>query len=74
MYGKTCVATGGKGNLRDVDSRMMLLPDMDARRDWEERGDVWPWWEKWGIPFEQVPDHSDIGDMIAYKKGLLNLE
>lgn len=68
MYGKTCVATGGKGNLGDVDGRMMLLPDMDAREEWAEKGDVWPWWEKYGLPIEQIPEKSDIGDMIVYKK------
>lgn len=66
MYGKTAIATGGKGNLREVDSRMVLLPDMDAR-EWSEKGEVWPWWEKWGLPFEQIPDHADIGDMIEWK-------
>jgi len=36
---------------------------MDARMVWEERGEVWPWWEKWpaGVP---ISDHADVGDMI----------
>lgn len=68
MYGKTCVATGGKGNLGDVDGRMMLLPDMDAREEWAEKGEVWPWWEKYGLPIEQIPNRADIGDLIVYKK------
>lgn len=67
FYGRKFLATGGKANLRDVDHRMLLLPDMDARKEWEERGEVWPWWEKWGIPVEQIPGHADIGDMISYK-------
>ena len=68
MYERQCVATGGKGNLRDVDSRMLLLPDMDARTEWEERGSVWPWWEKWGVPIESISDHADIGDMIEWRR------
>ena len=68
QYGKQCVATGGKSNLTDVDSRMMLLPDLDAREEWSNRGTVWPWWEKWGIPVEDMPRTADIGDMITAKK------
>lgn len=67
FYGRRFLATGGKANLREVDRRMLLLPDMDARKEWEEKGEVWPWWEKWGIPLEGIPDHADIGDMIAAK-------
>lgn len=69
QYSKQAVATGGKGNLRDVDSRMVLLPDMDAREEWEQHGNVWPWWEKWGIPLDEIPEKADIGDMIAYRHG-----
>lgn len=64
-YGRTFLATGGKGNLREVDHNMMLVPDMDARMEWEEKGEVWPWWEKWGI--EEIPPHADIGDMIEWR-------
>lgn len=67
FYGRRFLATGGKSNLRDVDNRMLLLPDMDARKEWEERGEVWPWWEKWGKPIGEIPDHADIGDMIESK-------
>lgn len=66
-YGRRFLATGGKGNLRDVEPGMMLCPDMDARAEWEEKGEVWPWWEKWGVPAEQIPGHADIGDMIVAK-------
>lgn len=66
--GRRFLATGGKGNLREVEPNTLLVPDMDARREWEEKGQVWPWWEKWGIPVEDVPDHADLGDMITYKK------
>ena len=67
-YGRRFLATGGKGNLRDVDEGMMLVPDMDAREEWSERGDVWPWWEKMGVPVERIGDHADIGDLIVEKR------
>lgn len=63
-WGRRFLATGGKGNLREVEPDMMLCPDMDARIEWEEKGEVWPWWEKWGIPIEQIPEKADVGDMI----------
>lgn len=67
MYGRQCVACGGKGGLRaeDVRDGMVLLPDYDARGEWSKLGKVWPWWEKWGVP--EVPPTADIGDMIEYK-------
>lgn len=68
FYGRRFLATGGKGALREVDANMRLLPDMDARREWEEKGEVWPWWEKWGIDISQIPDHADIADMIEWKR------
>lgn len=61
------MATGGKGNLREVEEGMMLVPDMDARMEWEEKGEVWPWWRKWGLPESEIGDHADIGDMIVDK-------
>lgn len=63
FWGRKFVATGGKGNLREVDADMLLCPDMDARREWEEKGEVWPWWEKWPAG-ELIPEHADIGDLI----------
>lgn len=70
--GRRFLATGGKGNLRGIEPNMMLVPDMDARIEWEEKGEVWPWWEKWGIPVAEIPDHADIGDMIVDKMLILN--
>lgn len=64
--GRRFLATGGKGNLRDIEPNMMLVPDMDARMEWEERGPVWEWWQKWPEG-EVVPDHADIGDLIERK-------
>lgn len=66
-YGRRFLATGGKGNLREIDKDMLLVPDMDARREWEEKGEVWPWWEKWGAPIEEIPPTADLGDMIVSK-------
>lgn len=65
--GRRFLATGGKSNLREVEPNMMLVPDMDARAEWEEKGEVWPWWEKWGVAEERIPGHADIGDMIVDK-------
>lgn len=65
-WGRRFVATGGKGNLRGIEPGMLLCPDMDARIEWEEKGEVWPWWEKWPAG-EAVPDHADIGDLIERK-------
>jgi len=72
-WGRRFVATGGKGNLRDVGPDMLLCPDMDARMEWEEKGEVWPWWEKWGKPVGEIPEKADIGDMIESRL-LRNLE
>lgn len=71
-YGRRFLATGGKGNLRDIEPEMMLCPDMDARMEWEEKGEVFRWWEKWGVPADQIPDHADIGDMVVEKRLKLN--
>lgn len=66
--GRRVLATGGKGNLREVARNVMLLPDMDAREEWAEKGEIWKWWERWGVPEDQIPDHADIGDMIEWKR------
>ena len=65
--GRRFLATGGKGNLREVEPNMMLVPDLDAREEWEEKGEIWRWWEKWGIPLEEMPEKADVGDMIEWK-------
>lgn len=66
-YGRRFLATGGKGNLREVEPDMLLVPDMDARVEWGEKGEVFPWWEKWGLPESEIPAKADIGDMIIAK-------
>lgn len=65
-YGRRFLATGGKSNLREIDGNMMLVPDMDARKEWEERGEVWQWWEKWPSGIE-IPSNADIGDLIEIR-------
>ena len=66
-YGRRFLATGGKGQLGDVGKDDMLVPDMDARMDWCDRGAVWPWWEKMGVPQGEIPEKADIGDVIVMK-------
>lgn len=61
------MACGGKSNLHRVEPDMLLVPDMDARIEWEEKGPIWPWWEKWPGGMESIPEHADIGDMIEFK-------
>lgn len=68
MYKKPCLATGGKGNLREIDEKMLLLPDKDAIEEWSGKGEVCPWWQRWGIPFEEIPRTADIGDMVEYER------
>lgn len=60
-YGKPIIATGGKNALTEVDDHLVLVPDMDAREEWEEKGTVWKWWKN----FTDVGDHDDIGDAIV---------
>lgn len=62
-YGKPCMAVGGKNALGNIGGgdKLVLLPDIDARAEWEEQGFVWPWWNH----FEHVGDHDDIGDAIV---------
>lgn len=66
-YGKICLATGGKNNLREVSPEMMLLPDLDARAEWEEKGNIVRWWEWMGDEQAALGDHADIGDLIEYQ-------
>lgn len=57
------VATGGKNNLRDVDERFILLPDIDAASEWHEKagsGSVFEWWKG-----HEVGEKDDIGDLIV---------
>jgi hypothetical protein len=67
------MACGGKSNLREIEPNTLLVPDMDARIEWDEKGEVWPWWEKWGKPVSEIPEKADIGDMIESRL-LRNLE
>lgn len=62
-YDRPVMATGGKNMLREFDPRLTLYPDMDAREEWEQRGDVCEWWRS----FEGVCGHDDIGDAIVRK-------
>lgn len=60
-YNRPVIATGGKNNLGNDCSKMVLVPDMDARDAWSEKGEVWEWWKH----FEGLGDHADICDGIV---------
>ena len=59
---KVMLATGGKGNLRDV-ANAKLYPDYDAREEWSHKGSVVEWWQDW----HECGATSDIGDLIEWK-------
>lgn len=62
---KVMLATGGKGNLKDV-ANAKLYPDYDAREDWASRAkeaQVVEWWQGWS----ECGGTSDIGDLIEWK-------
>lgn len=61
-YGGTWLATGGKGNLKDV-ANAKLYPDKDAYEEWSAKGTCVPWFEGW----HECGDTSDIGDLIEWK-------
>jgi hypothetical protein len=59
---KVMLATGGKGNLKDV-ANAELYPDYDAREEWSHKGLVVEWWQGWS----ECGETSDIGDLIEWK-------
>lgn len=61
-FGGTWLATGGKGNLKDV-ANAKLYPDYDAREEWERKGSVVEWWQGWS----ECGETSDIGDLIEWQ-------
>ena len=61
-FGGTWLATGGKGNLKDV-SNAKLYPDRDAYEEWSAKGVCEPWFEGW----HECGATSDIGDLIEWK-------
>lgn len=60
------LATGGKGNVRDVDERTWLAPDIDAIETWSaiEGAQIYEWWNEFSGEFG---GHEDIGDAIVRK-------
>lgn len=64
---KIMLATGGKGNLKDVDNSALLYPDYDAISDWQSKAksedNIVNWWLKWN----NCNETSDIGDLIVDK-------
>lgn len=66
---KVWVATGGKSNLKGINQRFLLYPDMDAVEDWSGRGGtIVEWWRIWALPESERPHGADIGDMIVWEK------
>jgi hypothetical protein len=65
-YGGVWLATGGKGNLKDV-ANAKLYPDYDARQEWLDRAngkaEVVEWWQGW----IECGATSDIGDLIEWE-------
>ena len=59
---KVMLATGGKGNLKDV-ANAKLYPDKDAYEEWSAKGSCVPWFEGWS----ECGETSDIGDLIEWK-------
>ena len=59
---KVMLATGGKGNLKDV-ANAKLYPDKDAYEEWSLKGTCVPWFEGW----HECGATSDIGDLIEWK-------
>ena len=61
------LATGGKGNLKSIDSKTKVYPDYDAVDVWlskcEDESSLVYWWQDWDVRDEK----SDIGDMIVDK-------
>lgn len=57
---KLWLATGGLNQVRDVDSRMWLYPDVDGISTWEsiQGAQIVSWWEN----YTEVGDHDDIAD------------
>lgn len=70
---KCFTATGGKGNLRDLDERFVLLPDFDAVDEWQQKAGkarVFEWWNG-----HNVGEKDDIADLVlAMVKRGFNVE
>ena len=65
---KCWVATGGKSNLRGVNDRFVLYPDLDAVEDWAGKGGrMEEWWLDWELDPLSRPDNADFADMIVWR-------
>jgi len=66
---KCWVATGGKGNLRGVNERFSLYPDLDAVSDWSgTQAKIVEWWLGWALQPEQRPSNADFADRIVWER------
>ena len=59
---KLFIATGGKNNLKDVDDRMLLYPDMDAIEYWSsiKGARICEWW----LGYDNIEEHDDYADAV----------
>jgi hypothetical protein len=61
----TWLSCGGKANLKNLDNRFVLLPDMDAVQDWSQNkkeAKVCEWWVG-----NNVSEKDDIADLVIRK-------
>lgn len=61
----TWLSCGGKSNLKDLDKKFVLFPDMDAIDDWDKNkheARICDWWAG-----EDVGSKDDIADLIVRK-------
>ena len=65
---KLFIATGGKNNLKDVDDRMLLYPDMDAIEYWSsiKGARVCEWW----LGYDNIEEHDDYADAVIKSMNL----
>jgi hypothetical protein len=67
---KIWVGAGGKSQLRGVNERFVLYPDLDAVEDWAGKGGrMEEWWLDWGLDPLSWPKNADFGDKIAWDHG-----
>jgi hypothetical protein len=66
----TWVASGGITQLRDVDARMALYPDIDGIEKWSaiEGANIVEWWNDASVEGCTLGDHSDLGDLIVQQR------
>jgi hypothetical protein len=67
----TWISCGGKSNLKNIDERFVLIPDMDAVQEWtENKGEakICEWWAGY-----EVNEKDDIADLIMRRVNIKKL-